>query len=287
MSVELLVAVALSQWVSLTLARYGIPNMAVYVLAGMLLGSIGYSHSQMTDALMRVVLLFLFFYAGVNVNMDAVRKYFREASLLTSLGVSLTAALVATLLTCLGVDPVASLIVGVTLANTATEAAVLMLHESRIDLAELRNLIVAASFMDDLLLVVLAALTQSAVFKAPLVHGVVTVVAHVAFLAMSFLLLIITPKFIGSLSWEGYVTFASALAFTTAFAASSLGISEYFGMYVAGLALSALKLKSDPTLSYSTKLYSLLDHFTTIGQVFHNAVLLRRYRDLPERCGVL
>lgn len=266
--IEFLIAVALSQWISLILARYGVSGVPVYILAGMLVGGSNYAHPQSTDALMRVVFLFLFFYAGVNVNVDAVKKYLKESSLLTLLSVTLTTVLVAAALTWLGVDVAASLVAGVALANTATEVAIVMLHESKIDLLELRNLIIAASFMDDLILVILTSLTQSTVFNAPLVQGLTTTIAHFTLLTLPLLLYFITPKFVDNVSWEGYVIFASALAFTVAFVSGLLNIPEYFGMYVAGLALSTLKLRSDPTLSYSTKFYSLLDHFTTIIKFF-------------------
>ncbi len=268
MSVEIFVAVALSQWVLLLLGRYGVPGVPVYVIVGMVLSNSGFVDQSLNDFLVKIVLVFLFFYAGVNVNMESVRRYFREALSLTLCGVTLTVMMISSLLVYLGVDLVVSLLVGVALANTATEVAVVTLRESRVGLIELRNLVIAASFMDDLLLVVVIALTQSAVFKTPLTQGLSTAFLHVLFLAVPMLVYLTMSKWASKVSWEGYVTFASALAFTTIFLASLVGVSEYFGVYVAGLTLSLLKLGRDPTLSYSTKLYSLLEHLTTMLRFF-------------------
>ncbi|MEM2020820.1 MAG: cation:proton antiporter [Zestosphaera sp.] len=268
MGVEIFIAVALSQWVLLLLSKYGVPDIPIYVIAGMVLGNSCFTDQSLNDFLAEIVLIFLFFYAGVNVNMESVRRYLREALSLTLCGVTLTVVMVSSLLVYLGVDLITSLLVGVALANTATEVAVVTLRESRVDLIEFRNLVIAASFMDDLLLVVLIALTQSTVFKTPLTQGLSTVLLHVLFLAVPMLVSLTMSRRVSKVSWEGYVTFASALAFTTIFLASRVGVSEYFGVYVAGLTLSLLRLGRDPTLSYSTKLYSLLEHLTTMLRFF-------------------
>jgi len=73
---------------------------------------------------------------------------------------------------------------------------------------------------------------------------------------------------VSRMSWDEFVFFASALMFTLSFTARSLGVSEYMGVYVAGLGLSVLRLRRDPTLSYSTKLFNLLEHITTYMRFF-------------------
>lgn len=259
--------IAVSQWIALLLARHGIPSIPVYVMLGALYVSV-LGASQASTSLLDIALLFLFFYAGMNVDLDSVRRRMREALTLTLLNVSLTVASVSLLFVSLGVDSLASLVVGVALANTATEIAVVVLQESRIDLLAIRNLIIAASFTDDLLLVFLTALIQSAVFKAPLVASVSVVLLNTALLAVPLVVSHVSFKSVSRMSWSEFVAFTSALVFTLSFSSRWLGVSEYIGVYVAGLTLSVLRLRRDPTLTYSTKLSSLLEHLTTYMKFF-------------------
>lgn len=267
MDTSIIFLIAVSQWIALFLAKYGIPGIPVYVMLGAFYASV-LGAGQASTPLLNIALLFLFFYAGINVDLDSVRRRLREALSLTLLNVSLTVALVSLALAGLHADLLASLVVGVALANTATEIAVVVLQESSVDLLAVRNLIIAASFIDDLLLVFLAALIQSAVFKAPLVVSVSAVLLNTALLAVPFIVSYTSFKSVSRMSWSEFVVFTSALVFTLSFLSRWLGISEYMGVYVAGLTLSVLKLRRDPTLTYSTKLSSLLGHLTTYMKFF-------------------
>jgi Kef-type K+ transport system membrane component KefB len=267
MDTGLILLIAATQWIALLLTKHGISGIPVYVVLGALYASFSNTR-QVSTSILSLALLFLFFYAGINVDLDSVRRRFREALTLTFLNVSLTTALVASLLLCLGTDLVASLIVGVALANTATEIAIVVLRESKVDLLTLRNLVIAASFMDDLLLVFLAALIQSTIFEVPVTVSAGLVLLNVVFLAVPFIISSTTFKSVSRMSWDEFVFFASALMFTLSFTARSLGVSEYMGVYVAGLSLSVLRLRRDPTLSYSTKLFNLLEHITTYMRFF-------------------
>jgi Kef-type K+ transport system membrane component KefB len=267
MDTGLILLIAATQWIALLLTKHGISGIPVYVVLGALYASFSNTR-QVSTSILSLALLFLFFYAGINVDLDSVRRRFREALTLTFLNVSLTTALVASLLLCLGTDLVASLIVGVALANTATEIAIVVLRESKVDLLTLRNLVIAASFMDDLLLVFLAALIQSTIFEVPVTVSTGLVLLNAVFLAVPFIISSTTFKSVSRMSWDEFVFFASALMFTLSFTARSLGVSEYMGVYVAGLSLSVLRLRRDPTLSYSTKLFNLLEHITTYMRFF-------------------
>ncbi|MGC8974829.1 MAG: cation:proton antiporter [Thermoprotei archaeon] len=267
MDASLVILIAISQWITLFSTRYKIPGIPVYVVLGALYASI-LSSDQVSTPILSLALLFLFFYAGINVDLDSVRRRLKEALTLTLINVSLTVILVSLLLVSLGVELLPSLIVGVGLANTATEVAVVMLQEAGIDLLAIRNLVIAASFMDDLLLVFLVALVQSAVFKAPATVCVGTVFFNTAFLTVPFIVSYASFKIVSRVSWNEFVIFTSALMFTLSFLSYWVGISEYLGAYVAGLSLSLIKLRRDPTLAYSTKLSSLLEHLTTYMRFF-------------------
>ncbi|MEM4572426.1 MAG: cation:proton antiporter [Zestosphaera sp.] len=267
MDASLIFLIAASQWITLFLTRYGIPSIPVYVVLGALYASFS-SASQASTPLLSMALLFLFFYAGMNVDLDSVRRRLRDALVLTLLNVSLTVTLVSLLLVGLNVGLLASLVVGVALANTATEIVVVVLQEFRVDLLAVRNLIIAASFVDDLLLVFLVALVQSAVFMAPATASVNVVLLNMVLLGVPFIISYASFKSVSRMSWSEFVVFASALVFTLSFLTRWLGISEYMGVYVAGLTLSVFKLKRDPTLTYSTKLSSLLEHLTTYMKFF-------------------
>ena len=267
MDTSLILLIATSQWIALLLNKYGIPGIPLYVVVGSLYASL-FDTNQAGTAAVSIALLFLFFYAGINVDLDSVRRRLREALTLTFLNVSLTIVFVSSLLLTLKIDLLPSLIVGVALANTATEVAVVMLQESRVDLLTLRNLIIAASFIDDLLLVFIVALIQSAVFEVPLTASIGVVLLNIVFLVIPFIISYVSFKSVSRMSWNDFVVFASALMFTLSFLSRWIGISEYMGVYVAGLTLSVLRLRKDPTLAYLTKLSSLLEHLTTYMKFF-------------------
>lgn len=267
MNISLIILIAISQWITLLLTRYEIPSIPVYVMLGALYASV-LDSSQASTPVLSMVLLFLFFYAGINVDLDSVKRRLKEALTLTFFNVSLTVILVSFLLVSLGTELLPSLIVSVALANTATEIAIVMLQESRIDLLAIRNLVIAASFMDDLLIVFLVALIQSAVFNTPATVSAGIVLSNIAFLTIPFIVSYVSFKTVTKMSWNEFVIFASALMFTLSFLSRWIGISEYMGVYVAGLTLSVIKLRRDPTLTYSTKLSSLLEHLTTYMRFF-------------------
>ncbi|MEO3993720.1 MAG: cation:proton antiporter [Desulfurococcaceae archaeon TW002] len=262
MDSSLILLIAASQWIALLLTRYGVPSIPVYVILGALYANF-LSTDQASTPLLSVALLFLFFYAGINVDLDSVRRRLRDVLVLTSLNVSLTVVFVSLLLMSLNTDLLASLVVGVALANTATEIAVVVLQESGIDLLAVRNLIVAASFIDDLLLVFLVALIQSAVFRASFSVSFGAVLLNIVFLGVPFIISYVLFKPVSRMSWSEFVVFTSALAFTLSLLPRWLGVSECLGAYVAGLTLSVLRMRRDPTLTYSTKLSRLLDYLTT------------------------
>lgn len=262
MDSSLILLIAASQWVALLLTKYGVPSIPVYVILGALYANFS-NTDQSSTPLLGVALLFLFFYAGINVDLDSVKRRLRDALILTLLNVSLTVVFVSLLLVSLNIGLLASLVVGVALANTATEIAVVVLQESGIDLLAVRNLIVAASFIDDLLLVFLVALIQSTVFRAPLSVSFSDALLNMVFLATPFIISYVLFKPVSRMSWSEFVVFTSALAFTLSLLPRWLGVSEYLGAYAAGLTLSVLRLRKDPTLTYSTKLSRLLEHLTT------------------------
>ncbi len=262
MDSSLILLIAVSQWIALLLTKYRIPSIPVYVILGALYANFS-NTDQSSTPLLSVALLFLFFYAGINVDLDSVRRRLRDALILTLLNVSLTVVFVSLLLVSLNTGLLASLVVGVALANTATEIAVVVLRESGIDLLAVRNLIVAASFIDDLLLVFLVALIQSAVFRAPLSVSSGVVLLNIVFLTTPFIISYVLFKPVSRMSWSEFVVFTSALAFTLSLLPRWLSVSEYLGVYAAGLTLSVFRLRKDPTLTYSTKLSRLLEHLTT------------------------
>ena len=90
----ILVCIALSGVSS----RIGIPTFLAIILLGMLLGnhgvvSIGYIGFDLAQRSCEVALIFITFYGGFAARWDSVKPVLREASLLSSVGVILTAAL--------------------------------------------------------------------------------------------------------------------------------------------------------------------------------------------------
>ncbi|HDN75805.1 MAG TPA: hypothetical protein ENG05_01600, partial [Acidilobales archaeon] len=159
----LLLSIVIARLSSFLLGKLRVPPIAAYMIVGILLGPSVLkliTVNDYPDILVTFSLLFLLFYAGLNVDFRGFRIYFKQALILTISGVSLTSIITLLILAYLGYSLYASLIVAISLSNTATEVVVIMLEQTGgIDDIFKRTLI-SASFFDDILAVMLMSIVK-------------------------------------------------------------------------------------------------------------------------------
>lgn len=121
-------------------SRMGIPTLLAFMLFGMLFANNGlwdvrFDNYDMAKETCTVALIFIMFYGGFGTRMDAVRPVMKEATLLASAGVVLTAALVG--LFCrlaLGWDWLESMLFGSVISSTDAASVFSILRGKRLGL---------------------------------------------------------------------------------------------------------------------------------------------------------
>ena len=92
------VVILLCIWLNNISSRIGIPTLLAFIMLGMVFGNNGLVPLQFEDhafakEICTVALIFIMFYGGFGTRWDVARPIVREAVLLASLGVILTAGL--------------------------------------------------------------------------------------------------------------------------------------------------------------------------------------------------
>ena len=85
-------------WLNNVSSRIGIPTLLAFIVLGMVFGNNGllplhFEDHAFAKEICTVALIFIMFYGGFGTRWDAARPVVREATLLASLGVILTACL--------------------------------------------------------------------------------------------------------------------------------------------------------------------------------------------------
>ncbi len=269
---DLLLLLGLSQLIALTTLRSGIPTLGVYLLTGMLLGphGLGLVNGYVEGSLVSLAMLFLIFYAGLNVNFKSLKNHVLEATLLTLLGVALTIVLTYASSRYLGLGVIPSLVVSVSLSNTATEVAVLIMDRLG-SYGSLKDVVVSASFMDDLIIVFVTSLVEFLI-----VGDAVVIIFNVAkqVLVLSIPLLTaytvvkLSEGYVRVFSWEEFVIMLSSAFFLLSYVSIALGVNEVLGAYVAGLIFSMFRLLKDPTLRYLIRFNEFIEDAATVLKFF-------------------
>jgi len=271
----LLLSLALARITSFILSKIYIPPIASYMLTGIIIGpslvnliNVG----NYPKGLVTLALLFLLFYAGLNVDFRGFRHYFKESILLTLGGVLLTSTLIMVTLRYLGFPLYASIIAAISLSNTATEVVVIMLEQAGSIDDTFKRVVISASFFDDILAVILMS-----VIKGGIIGGFEALIDILKFI-VSFVLVLITfiliIKFFQGLihaiivNWGYLVTLSSIIFFALPFIFNELGLGTTLGAYLAGLLISSLRLVHDPTLIYTVRVEELISRVGTILEFF-------------------
>ncbi len=270
---QLVLSLFIARVLALLLDKLKVPGITAYILTGVILGPsvLGIVTNLNPGALVNFSLIFLVFYSGLNVDFKGLRSYFRRALVTTFAGAGFTLALTLAIMTYVGFSPLAALVVAVAVSNTATEVVVVMLDKIRGLSDMFRRVLIMSSFLDDLL-----AIGFIAIIKGSISGGYGSVLLEVAklalFMGVTLTLTYLMVRKFPSISypliinWDYLLLFSTATLFGLVFLAMRSGIGEIYGAYVAGLAISMLRLVRDPTLVYEVRVEELVSRMSTVLQ---------------------
>lgn len=268
-------SVFIANAIAFALKKLTIPPIAAYIFTGILLGPsvLGIVHDITKGQLITFSLLLLLFYTGLNVDFKGLKSYLGLALEITLIGVGFTVGITVAAMMWAGYGLLPSLVVGISLGNTATEVVVIMLRHSYGVSEEFRRVLVMASFMDDIVAIVFMSLLAGVISGN--VAGVGADLLKItgfmtAFLLAAYIIFVKNSSRIYRLviEWDMFVMLASLILFGTIFAARAASISDIMGAYVAGLMLSTLRLIHDPTLVYTVRVEELMSRVTTVLDLF-------------------
>jgi len=272
---QVILALLISRVLALLLDRVDVPGITSYILTGILLGPyvLGLITDVSPDILVNFSIILLFFYSGLNVDFKGVREYLREASLTTVSGAGVTIALTLGILSLLHFPLIASIVIAISVANTATEIVIIMLRYTSSVGDEFRRVLIMASFIDDLIAVGFIAVIKGAVIGS--YASVIVEVLKITLFMGSFLgLMYLSTRKLSKLiyplviNWDYLLIFSSAVLFGLVYLAMISGVGEVYGAYVAGLSIGMLRLVKDPMLVYNVRVEELVSRMTTVLEFF-------------------
>ncbi|OYT50570.1 MAG: hypothetical protein B6U73_03680 [Desulfurococcales archaeon ex4484_204] len=276
--IHLLLALVIARLLAYLFNRVDVPAITAYIVTGIVLGPsllkvLPDTATPEYGVLVWLSLLFLMFYAGLNVDFRGFKEYWKEVILVTTGGVLLTIALVTLTLRILDYSVASSLVVAISVSNTATEVVVVMLEEAGTISDMLKRVLITSSFLDDILAVVMISLLKGGLLASS-VEAVTGLgrfaVLFIAVLALSLIAIRLGQRVMyrAVFEWAHLLAFASILFFGLSYLFNACGVSEYLGAYLAGLVISMLRLIHDPTLVYVVRIEEFILRMGTILEFY-------------------
>jgi len=292
---QVVIALLLAKVLGEVLRKGDIHPIVGDILIGILLGPtlLGFLRPEGgIEYLASFGLIVLMFYTGLTSDIRTLAKR-KGLIVLTGIsGVAVTFILI--FLTCLGLGLGlwASVFIALALSNTATEVSAIIMEKARGVDTEIKQIVIGASFIDDVLAVYLITLlrvfTKGTIAPEVLIMTSLKIVVFIlAVIYISKLVVTKATNLIYKLlsSPPRMITTSIIIAFSLALAARLAGLNEVIGAYLGGLAISRLREIHDPMLvnilrieSLSMNLKVMLESFLTplfflyVG-VLYNATL--------------
>ena len=292
---QVVIALLLAKVLGEVLRKGDIHPIVGDILIGILLGPtlLGFLRPEGgIEYLASFGLIVLMFYTGLTSDIRTLAKR-KGLIVLTGIsGVAVTFILI--FLTCLGLGLGlwASVFIALALSNTATEVSAIIMEKARGVDTEIKQIVIGASFIDDVLAVYLITLlrvfTEGTIATEVLILTSLKIVVFIlAAIYISKLVVTRATNLIYKLlsSPPRMITTSIIIAFSLALVAKLAGLNEVIGAYLGGLAISRLREIHDPMLvnilrieSLSMNLRVMLESFLTplfflyVG-VLYNATL--------------
>jgi len=292
---QVVIALLLAKVLGEVLRKGDIHPIVGDILIGILLGPtlLGFLRPEGgIEYLASFGLIVLMFYTGLTSD---IRTLARRKGLIMLTGVSgVAVTFILIFLACLGLGLGlwASVFIALALSNTATEVSAIIMERARGVDTEIKQIVIGASFIDDVLAVYLITLlrvfTEGTIATEVLILTSLKIVVFIlAAIYISKLVVTRATNLIYKLlsSPPRMITTSIIIAFSLALVAKLAGLNEVIGAYLGGLAISRLREIHDPMLvnilrieSLSMNLRVMLESFLTplfflyVG-VLYNATL--------------
>lgn len=232
--------------------RLGLPAVVGKLIIGVIIGPAIFSwveNSEIIDELSEIGVLLLMFIAGLETDIDELKRSFKSSTAVAIGGILLPFVGGYLVGTAIGMEPSHVIFLGLLLSATSVSISVQSLKELNMLNSRESTTILGAAILDDILVVILLAFVMS-IFSSEEVN----------------LMLVISKKFIffiiaGLMIWKGAKWFMKWLAplrvtesvisaglivcFLLAFVAEELGVAGIIGAFAAGLAISQTKYKEE------------------------------------------
>lgn len=245
-----------------------IPHVLTGIILGpFLLGIIG--PSEELNVLAEFGLIMMMLYTGLTSNFSAIAQNTKKATAVAALGVLASFLLGFLTVKMFGKPLSAAIFVGVTLGNTAIEITSGVIVRERVK-REVSSILMGAAFADDIIAVyligIITAIARGSLDAA--FFGILTVKIFV-FIGLT---LLISERVFKKAEWFGVVvrnldvffTFALILTFLLAIIAEKAGLNQIIGAYLAGLTISRLRERKDPTVVTRIKLNELIEDLEVV-----------------------
>jgi len=146
---------------SRALDRAGVPVVLLFLFLGMLggsegIGGVGFDNYELAFRLGTVALILILFDGGLNTAQSAIRRSFAPAGILATVGVALTAGLVALMARAFGLDWPVALLIGAIVSSTDAAAVFAVLRGGSLRVKEpSRSVLEVESCVNDPMAVIL------------------------------------------------------------------------------------------------------------------------------------
>lgn len=232
--------------------RLGLPAVVGKLIIGVIIGPAIFSwveNSEIIDELSEIGVLLLMFIAGLETDIDELKRSFKSSTAVAIGGILLPFVGGYLVGTAIGMEPSHVIFLGLLLSATSVSITVQSLKELNMLKSRESTTILGAAILDDILVVILLAFVMS-IFGGEEINLVLVI-------SKKFIFFIIT----GLMIWKGAKWFMKWLAplrvtesvisaglivcFLLAFVAEELGVAGIIGAFAAGLAISQTKYKEE------------------------------------------
>lgn len=263
--INLLTALLIARIAATLFGKVGIASFTAYIITGYLLGpNVLRVMDEINDLLLNLSLIMLFFYVGLNINLRTAKYVLKDSIKLSFTCMFTVIALTTAALIVMNYDIVTVLIVAIALSNTATEVVMLALNELGIH-SRVRDVLIIASFIDDLALIIFIAFMGFLTpdnpleiwaysFKVLLYSSVILITGYVLSNKLSTYLMDVKVAINTAIVILLLITVFGYL----------IGIDLTFSAYLAGLFIGFLRLIKDPTLVNIIRLEDLIRYLAEV-----------------------
>lgn len=240
----ILVATLIASFIS---NRIGIPAVLGELIVGILIGPALLSWISPTNFIKQMAeigVILLMFAAGCESDLDLLRKYFKPSMLAALCGMVLPIILIAPLGIYFGMVPLHAIFLGVVFAATSVSISVVVMKELNFTQNREASTILGAAVVDDILAVIVLSIMMSFAGQGQI--DLVSLTKQLLIQVLYFIGLVIVVKWLTPIIFRvttmlqvqyANVITALIIAFSLAYLAEVVGLSDVVGAFFAGVAV--------------------------------------------------